>query len=71
MARCHHRSRDPHTRDLPSLVGTGIVGAVLGTVALKSLDGRALSAALVVVIVAYVVVVLVHPGFHLPPGSPG
>ena len=62
----HHRGEYPLTRDLPSLVWTGVVGAVLGTVALKSLDGRALSAVLVVVIVAYVVVVLVHPGFHLP-----
>ena len=62
----HHREEYPRTRDLPSLVGLSVVGAVVGTVALKSLDGRALSAVLVVVIVAYVVVVLVHPGFHLP-----
>jgi uncharacterized protein len=61
-----HRAEARHTRDLPSLVGASIVGAVVGTVALKSLDGRALSAALVVVIVAYIVIVLVHPGFHLP-----
>jgi uncharacterized protein len=63
----HHREEYPRTRDLPSLVWLGVVGAILGTVALKSLDGRVLSAVLVVVIVAYVVVVLVHPGFHLPP----
>ncbi len=62
----HHREEYPRTRDLPSLVGLSVVGAALGTVALKSLDGRALSAALVVVIVAYVVVALAHPGFHLP-----
>jgi uncharacterized protein len=62
----HHREEYPRTRDLPSLVWLSVVGAVVGTVALKSLDGRALSAVLVVVIVAYVVVVLVHPGFHLP-----
>jgi uncharacterized membrane protein YfcA len=61
-----HRAAAPHTRDLPTLVATSIVGAVIGTIALKSLDGRALSAALVVVIVAYIVIVLVHPGFHLP-----
>jgi uncharacterized protein len=61
-----HRAEVRRTRDLPSLVGTSIVGAVVGTVALKSLDGRALSAALVVVIVAYIVIVLVHPGFQLP-----
>jgi uncharacterized membrane protein YfcA len=63
-----HRAEAPHTRDLPSLVGTSIVGAVVGTIALKSLDGRALSAALVIVIAAYIVIVLVHPGFHLPAG---
>jgi uncharacterized membrane protein YfcA len=62
-----HRAEVVHTRDLPSLVSTGIVGAVIGTVALKSLDGRALAAVLVVVIVAYIVIVLVHPGFRLPP----
>jgi uncharacterized protein len=61
-----HRAEARHTRDLPGLVGTSIIGAVIGTVALKSLNGRALSAALVVVIVAYIVIVLVHPGFHLP-----
>lgn len=61
-----HRAEYPRTRDLRSLVVTSIVGAVVGTFALKSLDGRALSAALVVVIVAYVVVALAHPGFHLP-----
>jgi uncharacterized membrane protein YfcA len=61
-----HRNEATHTRDLPTLVGTCIVGAVIGTIALKSLDGRALSAALVVVIAAYIVIVLVHPGFHLP-----
>jgi uncharacterized membrane protein YfcA len=62
----HHREEYPRTRDLPSLVSLSVVGAVVGTVALKSLDGRVLSAVLVVVIVAYVAVVLVHPGFHLP-----
>jgi uncharacterized protein len=62
-----HLAERAHSRDLPALVGTSIVGAVVGTVALKSLDGRALSAALVVVIVAYIVIVLAHPGFHLPP----
>jgi uncharacterized protein len=63
-----HRAEARHTRDLPVLVGTSIVGAVLGTVALKSLNGRALSAALVVVIATYIVIVLVHPGFRLTAG---
>jgi uncharacterized membrane protein YfcA len=61
-----HRAEAVHSRDLPALVGTSIVGGVIGTVALKSLNGRALSAVLVVVIVAYIVVVLVHPGFRFP-----
>jgi len=51
----HHRDEYRRTRDLPSLVGLSVVGAVIGTFALKSLDA-----------LAYVVVVLVHPGFHLP-----
>ena len=51
----HHRGEYARTRNLQPGVAAGVVGAVLGTVALKSLDGRALSAVLVVVIVAYVV----------------
>jgi uncharacterized membrane protein YfcA len=62
-----HRGEATDTRDLPSLVGTSIVGAVVGTVALKSLDGRALSAVLAAVIVCYIVVALAHPGFRIPP----
>jgi uncharacterized membrane protein YfcA len=61
-----HRGEASDTRDLPSLVGTSIVGAVVGTVALKSLDGRALSAVLAAVIVCYIVVALAHPGFRIP-----
>ena len=63
-----HRAELEHTRDLPVLVGTSVVGAVVGTVALKSLNGRALAAALIVVIVGYIVIALAHPGFRLPPG---
>lgn len=62
-----HRGEASDTRDLPSLLGTSIVGAVVGTVALKSLDGRALSAVLAAVIVCYIVVALAHPGFRIPP----
>lgn len=62
-----HRGEAAGTRDLPSLLVTSIVGAVVGTVALKSLDGRALSAVLAVVIIGYIVIALAHPGLRLPP----
>ena len=62
-----HRNSARDTRDLPALVVTSTLGAMVGTVALKSLDSRALSAVLAVVIVAYIAVVLVHPGFRFPP----
>lgn len=61
-----HRGEADGTRDLPALVGTSIVGAVIGTVALKTLDGQVLAGVLAAVIVCYIVVVLVHPGFRLP-----
>jgi uncharacterized membrane protein YfcA len=40
---------------------------VLGTVLLKSLDGRALSAVLAAVIIVYITIALVHPGFTISP----
>ena len=55
------------SRDLPSLLAAGIVGAVGGTVLLKTLDGRMLSIVLAVMILAYVAVVTLHPGFSLSP----
>lgn len=62
-----HRAHVRETRDLPSLVVATTVGAVAGTVALKTLDGHILSGVLAGVIVAYVVLVLVHPGFRFAP----
>ncbi len=56
-----NRSALPQSRDLRSLVATGIVGAIAGTVALKTLDGRLLSISIAVIIIGYVVVSLVHP----------
>ncbi len=56
------------TRDLPMLLATGVVGAVIGTVLLKSLDGRILSAVLAAVVVLYVAIALLHPGFTLSSG---
>ena len=55
------------SRDLPSLLVTGTVGAVVGTVALKTLDGRMLSVILALIIVGYVVVSTFKPDFTLSP----
>lgn len=55
------------SRDLPSLLTTGIAGAVIGTIALKSLDGRMLSALLAVIIIGYVVVSTLRPDFTFSP----
>lgn len=49
------------TRDLPVLVGTGIAGAVLGTVALTTLSGQWLSLGLAVLILCYVAVRMRRP----------
>jgi uncharacterized membrane protein YfcA len=62
-----HRETAAQTRDLPVLLATSTAGAVVGTVALKSLDARVLSGVLAGVIVLYITVALAHPGFHFPP----
>lgn len=51
------------SRDLPSLLATGVVGSVVGTIALKTLDGRILSVVLAVIIIGYVVVSTLRPDF--------
>lgn len=61
-----HRDTARSTRDLPALVTTGVVGAVIGTMLLKTLDGRVLSLVLAAVIVCYIAIVLLHPGFVIP-----
>lgn len=63
-----HRAEAARTRDLPTMLASGAVGAVLGTLALDGLDGRVLSAVLAAIIVGYVALSLARPGFHLPPG---
>lgn len=55
------------SRDLPSLLMTGVVGAVAGTVALKTLDGRLLSLILAGIILGYVAVSTFRPGFSFSP----
>jgi uncharacterized membrane protein YfcA len=62
-----HRETAAQTRDLPVLLVTSTAGAVVGTVALKSLDARVLSGVLAGVIVLYITVALAHPGFRFPP----
>lgn len=62
-----HRAEAAQTRDLPVMIAGGAVGSVIGTLALKGLDGRVLSAALAAIIVVYVVLSLARPGFHFPP----
>src|ERR671917_2385735 len=62
-----HRAEAPRTRHLPAMVGAGVVGAVVGTLLLKSLDGRVLSGVLAAVILGYIVLSVLRPGFTLPP----
>jgi uncharacterized protein len=61
-----HRAEAARTRHLPAMVAAGIVGSVVGTMLLKSLDGRVLSGVLAVVILGYIVLALARPGFTLP-----
>ncbi|MGY1809425.1 sulfite exporter TauE/SafE family protein [Blastococcus sp. SYSU D00669] len=61
-----HRAEAGHTRDLPGMLVAGTVGAVAGTFLLTSLDGRILSGALAVVIIGYITVALLRPGFTIP-----
>lgn len=54
-------------RDLPSLLVSGIIGSVAGTLLLKTLDGRLLALALAAMILVYLGVATLRPGFSLPP----
>src|ERR671911_2361562 len=60
------RAEASATRDLPVMMACGAVGSVIGTMALKGLDARVLSAVLAGIIVVYVVLSLTRPGFHFP-----
>lgn len=55
------------SRDLPSLLVTGVIGSVIGTVALKTLDGRLLSVVLALIIIGYVVLSTFKPDFTFRP----
>jgi uncharacterized membrane protein YfcA len=61
-----HRAEAAKTRHLPAMVGAGVVGSVVGTMLLESLDGRVLSGVLAVVIAVYIVLAVLKPGFTLP-----
>lgn len=66
LIRNHARAAS-ETRDLPGLVGTGVLGTVVGTVLLTTVDGRWLSVGLACLIVAYVLLRLRRPGTVLRP----
>ena len=63
-----HRGRLTEARDLPLLVGAGVVGAATGTWLLQALDPGLLGLVLAGVIVGYVMVFVARPGFRLGPG---
>ncbi|HEX4976985.1 MAG TPA: sulfite exporter TauE/SafE family protein [Nocardioides sp.] len=62
-----HRAARRESRDVPVLLGTGIAGAVLGTVLLTTVDARFLSAVLAVIILVYVGLRVAAPNLSLPP----
>ena len=57
----------PRTRDLPTMLSTGIVGVLVGTWLLKTLDPRVLSLTLAAVMLTYVVLFFAHPELRLAP----
>jgi len=61
-----HRRGAGLLRYVPVMLGTGVVGAVVGTMLLSSVDDRWLTLALATVIFGYVVVFLTKPGFSIP-----
>lgn len=55
------------TRDLPVLLVTGTIGAVIGTWFLKELDAAVLNLTLAAIILGYVVLAFARPNFRLSP----
>lgn len=64
-----HSGAARQSRDLPVLIGTGLVGTVVGTMLLTTLDGRWLSLSLAALIVTYVVLRLRRPHLTLGPST--
>lgn len=61
-----HRRHLREARDLPALLGTGVVGAVAGTWLLTSLPAAVLALVLAAMIVVYVVLRATRVEVHLP-----
>ena len=61
-----NRKHFRRTRDLGVLLATGMVGAVVGTFLLQTLDEDILSLTLAAMIAVYALVYLVHPDLRLP-----
>ncbi|MDF1597661.1 MAG: sulfite exporter TauE/SafE family protein [Acidimicrobiia bacterium] len=61
-----HRRGAGSLRYLSVLIGTGIIGAVAGTLLLVSVEDRWLSLALAAVILGYAMIFLLRPGFSIP-----
>ena len=64
-----HRERAawPDTRDLPVLIGTSILGAIVGTFLLVSLPERALTIALAGAVIVYIANTIRNPSFAVTP----
>jgi uncharacterized membrane protein YfcA len=62
-----HRHHASDARDLPLMLGFGVVGVGTGVWALRALDPRLLALAVAALIGVYVVVSLARPTFWLPP----
>lgn len=63
------RASWPETRDLPVLGLAGLVGAVIGTIALVSVSEELLIALLVVVVLAYAATFFAAPEFEVEPAT--
>lgn len=61
------RSQWGATRDLPTLIVAGIVGATVGALLFVSLPEEPLVVALIVVIIGYIVLFLAHPDLRTTP----
>jgi len=62
-----HRRHAAEARDLPVLLGCGVIGVGTGVWALRALDPRLLALAVAALILLYAAVSLVRPRFRLPP----
>jgi hypothetical protein len=63
--RAHWRE----TRDLPTLLVVGVIGAAFGTLLFVSVPEEPLMAALILVIVGYVVIFFAHPDLRTTPAT--